>query len=187
MATTMTPAQVLRDRADQIEYDAEMCALCGMKRSEHRDSSVGLACRRSQLSVFQRVTLVPGERRLASFDVPITERIVVPATPAVLTAAEIVRAAFAAALDGETIDPRFLILHTAASVIEAQVMLTYQRPLTPRDQINLGIEAALENNRRHPERRAEFQATFDAYEAQRVMATYEDADDNGDNVAVGEA
>jgi hypothetical protein len=117
-------------------------------------------CRNHQLLA---VELVPGDARVASFDVPIVE--VVPSVPP--TAAEIVRAAFASALDGATIDSHFLTLHGAVAAIESALMEQHQRPLMPSDTIQIGIASALEWGRRHPAERAAFQQACDAHEATR--------------------
>lgn len=41
-----------REMVENAAYENDICALCGDARKDHRDSSVGLVCRRSQLSGF---------------------------------------------------------------------------------------------------------------------------------------
>ncbi len=79
-----------------------------------------------------------------------------------------VAAAFDQALDGETIDERFLAQAGAIAAIEALAMAVFQRPLTYRDRLMLGMETVREWNRRaarHPEptERTELQHRYDEW------------------------
>lgn len=78
-----------------------------------------------------------------------------------------VKAAFIAALDGDTIDPRFATQETAIAAIESMAMEQYQRPLTHRDALWLGCAVVLEWNRRYPEQLAESRRRADTYETTR--------------------